>query len=294
MANRPTIANIFTSYEVTKSIISNLNQREYLNALVAGLDLGVERQVGEPIVRRGPCTELLQRYDHRGMVAGLITCKNEESTPGVTKMRLCTQFDPRPRTHRALCKTLCSICRNRIIDNHKPIVNTFLRMKGQTYSAKDHVNYRVHNPRAIHCQECSEKNRAEIRDGKNGCTCLATLDSIWRCKWCDDEGFQRLKEEVNAASRRLYITHRHRVGKKGNRKHTYELVVKPKPQRAWRACPTPGCGKQVWLKNARKACGYNEVPYHPRSTMMCLGCNGVGVPRLAVTTAEAAAASAAH
>lgn len=292
MADRTTIADILTVYEVTKSLISNLNQRDYLNALVAGVDLGVERQVGEPIVRRGPCTELLQRYDHRGMVAGLFPCKNEESTPGVTKIRLCTQFDPRPRRHRAMCKSVCSICRNHIIDSHKPVVYTFLRMKGQTYSAKDNVNYRVHNPRAIHCQECSEKNRAEIRDGKNKCTCLAVLDSIWRCNWCHDEGFQRLKVEVDAASKRLYDTHRQRVGKKGNRKHTYEVAVKAKPQRAWRACPTPGCGKQLWLKNARKTCRYNEIPYHPRSTMMCLGCNEIAVPRLSVTTAEAAEAAA--
>lgn len=291
MANRTTA---HTAYPIVKSIISNLNQRQYLDALVAGLNLRVEREVGEPIIPRGPCTEFLQRYDHRGMVAGLVTCKNQEWTPGVKKIRLCTQFDPRPGSHRALCKSVCSICRDNITIDHNPVVNTFLRMKGQTRSAKDNVYYRVHNPRAIHCQECSEKNRAEIRDGKNKCTCLATLNSTWRCNWCHNEGFQRLKAEVNAASKRLYNTHRHRVGKKGNRKHKYELVVKAKPQRAWRACPTPGCGKQLWLNNARKVYRNDEVPYHPRSTMMCLGCNEIGVPRLSVTTAEAAAAAAGH
>lgn len=294
MANRTTIADILTGYEVAKSIISNLNQKEYLNALVAGLNLEVDRNVGEPIVRRGPCMERLQRYDHRGMVAGLVPCQNEESTPGVTKIRLCTQFDPSPLTHRALCKSLCSICRNHTIDNHKPFLLPFLREKGQTHSAKYNINNRVHNFRAVHCQECSEKNRAEIRDGKNRCTCLAKRNSIWRCAWCDSEGLERLKVEVKAASNRLYNTHRQRVGKKGNRNHRYETVVKVKPRRAWRACPTPGCGKQLWLKNARKACRYGEVPYHPRSTIMCLGCNEIGVPNLAVTTAEAAAAAAGH
>lgn len=38
MANRTTIADILAGYEVAKSIISNLNQEEYLNALVAGLN----------------------------------------------------------------------------------------------------------------------------------------------------------------------------------------------------------------------------------------------------------------
>lgn len=200
---------------------------------------------------------------------------------GVKKIRLCTQFDPCPGSHRALCKSVCSICQNNITADHNPVVNTFLRMKRQTRFAKDNVYYRVHNPRAIYCQECSEKNRAEIRNGKNKCTCLATLNSTWRCNWCHNKGFQRLKAEVNAASKRLYNTHRHRVGKKGNRKHNkYGLVVKAKPQRAWRVCPTPGCGMQLWLNNARKVYQNDQVPYHPRSTMMCLGWNEIGVPRL--------------
>ena len=49
MAN-PTIAH--TAYPIVKSIISNLNQREYLDALVAGLNLRVEREVGEPVIPR--------------------------------------------------------------------------------------------------------------------------------------------------------------------------------------------------------------------------------------------------
>lgn len=36
------------------------------------------------------------------------------------------------------------------------------------------------------------------------------------------------------------------------------------------------------------------VTYHPRSTLICLGCNEIGVPRLAVTTAGPAAAVAGH
>ena len=294
MATPTTIADTQTAYPIVKSIISNLSQGEYLNALVAGMNLRVGREVGEPIITRGPCTELVQSYDHLGMVPGLVTCKNQEWTPGVKKIRICTQFDPRPDSHRALCRSVCSICQDKLTADYKPIVNNFLRMKGQTRSAKDSVIYRIQNPRAIHCQECSEKKRAEIRDGKNKCTCLATLNSTWRCNCCYGEAFQRLKAKVDAASKRLYNTHRHRDGRKGNRKHKYELIVKAKPQRAWRACPTPGCGKQLWLKNARKVCLYDEVPYHPRSTMMCLGCNGIGVPRLSVTTAEAAAAAAGH
>ena len=129
MSNRTKIADILKGYEITKSIISNLAQREYLNALAAGLDLGVDKRVGESVVQRGPCTELLQRLDHRGMIAGLIACKNEDSALGVKKVSLCTQFDPRPHPHRALCKSLCSICRDTTIDNHKTDVITFLRMK---------------------------------------------------------------------------------------------------------------------------------------------------------------------
>ena len=47
---------------------------------------------------------------------------------------------------------------------------------------------------------------------------------------------------------------------------------------------------QLWLNNARKIYQNDQVPYHPRSTMMCLGWNEIGVPRLSVTTAEAGAA----
>lgn len=82
MANRKTIADILAGYEVAKSIISNLNQEAYLNALVAGLNLWVDRRVGEPIVRRGPCVESVQSNDHRGRVAGLVPCRNEELTLG--------------------------------------------------------------------------------------------------------------------------------------------------------------------------------------------------------------------
>lgn len=119
MANRKTIADILAGYEVAKSIISYLNQEAYLNALVAGLNLGVNRRVGEPIVRRGPCMESVHSNDHRGTVAGLVPCRNEELTLGVIRIRLCTQFDRRPTKQRALCNSICRICRNHTIESHK-------------------------------------------------------------------------------------------------------------------------------------------------------------------------------
>lgn len=131
----------------------------------------------------------------------------------MTRIRPCTQFDRRPTKQRALCN---SITQSKVT---KPIVKRFLRKKGQICPAKDDINDRVHNSSAIHCKECREKNRAEIRDWKNKCICLAKRDSTWIRAWCDTEVFIRLEAEVNATSKRLYNTHRQRVRKKGNKNH---------------------------------------------------------------------------
>lgn len=49
------------------------------------------RRSDDPVfLMKGRSSPLFLYFDHMGRVAGLVPCRNEGSTPGVTKVRLCT------------------------------------------------------------------------------------------------------------------------------------------------------------------------------------------------------------